>query len=343
MNYLQHIKSALARTRSAKRAADMSGDASKTMHVALLTLTFPPTMSGLSREISETAEALADEGIHVRVFTMDRDGRETLRDGKIEVIGCRSELGNHESSIAQLPMVRHIRVAKAFSNAVTAEHQKRPIDVIDVPNRFALGYYLTGREVPLVVRNVAPSRQELLGDAGAIERAERDFLDRREKRTAQLADAVISANRPIAESMRELYELPYGGIHRVVRPPVNHAFVEAGKTAYFPDLRGPLKLVFVGNTQARKGFDEALKAFEILFAQARADGTPRPELTIVGLDNETLHANIKRLGLSTGATRQITRLEAVFWQTAARHRALPTRSPNCSMMLRRSIPAVSAG
>jgi glycogen(starch) synthase len=256
------------------------------VRVGLVTWAYPPEKSGLSRAAREIAQALAEAGHDVRVFTMDRQTRG--RDGAVETIGCGVREGSVAAEVRKAAGIGHLIGPMAFRRAVRAEHAKRPFDVIEATNWYAPGIAIAlFGPAPLVTRNSTPA-----ATSAATATSLRDRFDRRVamllERWSARAGMLISNTALHAEKIATLYGVPRPGPrHAVIGLSLPPEITARGRAAAYPPST-PVELLFVGRDEHRKGFDALLGALTILGAEAEA-GTLGPfRLTIVGVIDEAL-------------------------------------------------------
>ena len=253
------------------------------MRIGLLTWAYPPEKSGLSRAAREIAQALAQAGHDVRVFTMDRQTRES--DGAVGVIGCGVRDGSFAAGVRKLAGIGHLVGPIAFHRAVKAEHARRPFDVIEATNWYApgLAIALLG-PAPLATRNSTPA-----ATSAATATALRDRFDRYVamlfERWSARRGVLISNTALHAKKIAALYAVPGPGAkHAVIGLSLPPEITARGQAAAYP-TETPVELLFVGREEHRKGFDALLDALTIL----SDDATVAPfRLTIVGVTDAAL-------------------------------------------------------
>ncbi|MEG3165356.1 glycosyltransferase family 4 protein [Sphingomonas sp. PB2P19] len=254
--------------------------------IGLLTWAYPPEKSGLSRAAREIAQALAQAGHDVRVFTMDR--RDRTNDGAVEVIGCG--VGEHSgpARLRKLAGIGHAVGPLAFLRAVRAEHARRPFDVIEATNWYApgLAIALLG-PAPLVTRNSTPAATSAATVTSLRDRLDRGVAILLERWSAR-AGMLISNTALHAEKIAALYRVPREGPrHAVIGLSLPPEITARGQAATYP-TGTPVELLFVGRDEHRKGFDALLGALAILAEDAEA-GTLDPfRLTIIGVTDDAV-------------------------------------------------------
>lgn len=258
------------------------------MRIGLLTWAYPPEKSGLSRAAREIAQALAQAGHDVRLFTMDRRTRD--RDGAVEVIGCGVADGTLPARLRALAGVGHVVGPLAFLRAVRAEHARRPFDVIEATNWYAPGLAIgLFGPAPLATRNSTPA-----ATSAATATTVRDRFDRRVatafERWSARRGALISNTALHAEKIAALYDVPGPGAdHAVIGLSLPPGITARGQAATYPSAT-PVELLFVGRDEHRKGFDALLGALTILGEEAAAGTLDAFRLTIVGVTDDALAA-----------------------------------------------------
>lgn len=256
------------------------------MRIGLLTWSYPPEKSGLSRAAAEIAHALAEAGHDVRVVTMDRTGR--ARDGTVEVVGAVEK--GWLARLRRWPGIGHLCGPAMVARTVRRLHAEAPFDVVEATNWYAPGLWvaLTG-PVPLVTRNSTP-----VATSAATPRRLRDRIDRWAAVTAEALSArasagLISNTAAHGAKVAALYgtQSPGAG-HAVIGLSLPPAIVDAGRAAPYPPGNDVLRLLFVGRNEPRKGTDALIGALPALAAEADAGTLPDFRLTMIGLHRREL-------------------------------------------------------
>jgi glycogen(starch) synthase len=258
------------------------------LQVGLLTWALPPEKSGLSRAALEIAHAAAEAGANVRVFTLDRSGRD--RDGVLEIIGCapRGAL----ATLRRTAALGHLAAPLAFRAAVMAEHRKRRFDVIEATNWYAPGAAIAARRtIPLVTRNSTPAAITLSQEPTLRNRVDRAGAILIERLSAQWSAGLISNTTAHGDTIADLYRVPHPGPHHaVIGLSLPQVITERGQNAAYPGDGGTVELLFVGRNEPRKGFDALLEATTILATEHASGRLPAFRLTLVGAQEEDVAA-----------------------------------------------------
>ncbi|KQN82943.1 glycosyl transferase family 1 [Sphingomonas sp. Leaf67] len=267
------------------------------MRVGLISWAYPPEKSGLSRAAQEIAQALAEAGHDVRVVTMDR--RDRSMDGAVEVIGA--QVDGWLARLRRWPGIGHACGPAMIARTVRRLHAERPFDVVEATNWYAPGLWvaLTG-PVPLVTRNSTP-----VATSAGRPRTLRDRIDRwaavaLEALSARQSAGLISNTEAHGAKVAALYgTVPPGPGHAVIGLSLPPAIVAAGQAALYPPGNAPLRMLFVGRNEPRKGTDALIGALPALAAEADAGTLPEFRLTMIGLHRHELD------GLPPAALRRI--------------------------------------
>lgn len=268
------------------------------MRTALLAWDYPPAPSGLSTAAREIAESLGALGIAVTVFTLDRTGSGDQAGVGIEGIGLPPGC-----ALARLRLwgsAGHLAAPIAFRRAVLRAHARHPFDCIEATNWYGPAALLGGGTAPpLVTRNSTPAAFSREPAASLRDRLDGLAADRLERRQARASAGLISNTGEHAARMTALYGLQPARPHTVrphtARP---HAVIglslppemlERARAAPYPEATdGPVRLLFVGRAEPRKGFDLLLAAAAILGADCEAGTLPAFEIALVGVPEADL-------------------------------------------------------
>lgn len=276
------------------------------MRTALITWNYPPWPSGLATAAGEIAEALVLVGADVTVFDLGRSGRETV--GGVTVIGCAIA---DNSGLARLRLwggAGHLAAPLAFRRAVLSEHRRQPFDVVEATNWYAPAVLLARRPaMAIVTRNSTPAAFSRDAPANLRDRIDASLADRLERAQARRSHGLISNTADHARRISAEYGLPEDGRpHGVVALSLPPDLIARGKAAVYPAADGPLRLLFVGRAEHRKGFDALIDAIELLAPEAERGQIPDFELRLAGIEAASLPA-----GLSPAARRRITPLSSL--------------------------------
>ncbi len=261
------------------------------MRTALLTWDYPPAPSGLSTAAREIAESLAEAGADVTVFTLDRAGTERVEG--VTVAGLALPPAGGLARLRRWGSVGHLAAPLAFRRAVLAAHARSPFDVVEATNWYAPAVLLAGsRDLPLVTRSSTPaalSRGPAATLRDRLDGATADALERRQARgSAGLIANTAAHGAVIARAYRLSGRQPEAVIGLSLPPEV----VGRARDAAYPEADAPVRLLFVGRAEPRKGFDAVMSALAILAAEAERGALPPFRLDLVGVPPDDLPADL---------------------------------------------------
>ncbi|MCC0804991.1 glycosyltransferase family 4 protein [Methylobacterium sp. W2] len=284
------------------------------MRTALLAWDYPPAPSGLSTAAREIAESLSALGITVTVFTLDRTGSGDHAGVGVEGIGLPPA-----SSLARLRLwgsAGHLAAPIAFRRAVLRAHARNPFDCIEATNWYGPAALLGGGDAPpLVTRNSTPAAFSREPAASLRDRLDGLAADRLERRQARASAGLISNTGEHAMRMTALYGLRPGRPHAVIGLSLPPEMLERARAAPYPEATdGPVRLLFVGRAEPRKGFDLLLAAAAILGAEGETGTLPAFEIALVGVSEADLPADCP--AVARRRLRALGRIDAVALETA---------------------------
>lgn len=259
------------------------------MRTALIAWDYPPSPSGLSTAAREIAESLALAGGEVTVFTTDREG--VSEDGPIRVVGCPVAPGSRLGQLRRRAAVGHLAAPLAIRRAVLREHIRRPFALVEATNWYAPAVLLA-RHVPLVTRNSTPAAYSRTPGGSLRDRLDGRFADRLERAQARRSVGLISNTADHARRIAAEYGLDPAVPHAVVGLSLPPATLRRGREATYPGSDGPIRLLFVGRAEHRKGFDMILGAAAALDREARAGTLPDFRITMAGVPPEDLPGDL---------------------------------------------------
>ncbi|MEZ0253091.1 MAG: glycosyltransferase family 4 protein [Methylobacteriaceae bacterium] len=256
------------------------------MRTALLAWDYPPAPSGLSTAAREIAESLAAAGAEVTVFTLDRTGRERV--GGVTVEGLALPPGG----LARLRLwgsAGHLAAPLAFRRAVLAAHTRAPFDVIEATNWYAPAVLLARRrDLPLVTRSSTPAAFTRGPGASLRDRLDGRTADALERAQARGSAGLIANTAEHGEVIARAYRLSGRQPSAVIGLSLPPEICSSARAAAYPETDAPLRLLFVGRAEARKGFDALLDAVAILAAEQAAGALPPFRLDLVGVPPDDL-------------------------------------------------------
>lgn len=258
--------------------------AGEKLHLCFLSQEYPPVaVNGIGRVISFLAEGLAAEGHVVRVITKgEGHPRVDLEHGvwvhRIPTRGfdrpgdlsCPQHIWEHSSTVFE---------------ELCRMDEIRPIDIVQAPNWDSEGVAtLVSRRFPLVVGLYTPLKTVLGVDPVMRKHQEAgdpmlNQLVELERITYQEANGFLACGPAVVEEIEQAYDVTFDRSRL--------GFVPHGLPDLLEDYSGPLpaadtgplKLLFVGRLEARKGIDIILDTVVELTARGVA-----VELTVVGDD-----------------------------------------------------------
>ncbi|GEL43617.1 hypothetical protein MEX01_42080 [Methylorubrum extorquens] len=252
------------------------------MRTALLAWDYPPAPSGLSTAAREIAESLAAAGAEVTVFTLDRTGRERV--GGVTVEGLALPLGGGLARLRLWGSAGHLAAPLAFRRAVLAAHAGAPFDVIEATNWYAPAALLARRPgLPLVTRSSTPAAFTHGTGASLRDRLDGRTADALERAQARSSAGLIANTAEHGAVIARAYRLSGRQPSAVIGLSLPPEIFSNARAAPYPETDAPLRLLFVGRAEARKGFDALLDAVAILAAEQAAGALPPFRLDLVGV------------------------------------------------------------
>lgn len=260
------------------------------LRTALLAWDYPPAPSGLSTAAREIAESLSALGLAVTVYTLDRTGTEER--GGVTIRGLALAPDSPLARLRRWGSAGHLAAPLAFWRAVLRDHARVPFDCIEATNWYAPAALLVGAAPPLVTRNSTPAAFTRGPAASLRDRLDGLAADRLERRQARGSAGLISNTAAHAGRMVELYGLRPAQPHAVIGLSLPPDRRERGRAAPYPDVLEPVRLLFVGRAEHRKGFDGLLAAAAVLAAESEAGTVPPFRIDLVGVPEADLPSDV---------------------------------------------------
>ncbi len=261
------------------------------MRTALLTWDYPPAPSGLSTAAREIAESLSEAGADVTVFTLDRTGAEQV--GGVTIEGLALPPMGGLAGLRRWGSVGHLAAPLAFRRAVLAAHARTPFDVIEATNWYAPAALLAGRrDLPLVTRSSTPAAFTRGPAPSLRDRLDGWSADALERRQARGSAGLIANTAAHGAVIGRAYRLSGRQPDAVIGLSLPPEVVGRARDATYPEADAPVRLLFVGRAELRKGFDALMDAVAILAVEAERGDLPAFRLDLVGVPPGDLPADL---------------------------------------------------
>ena len=252
------------------------------MRTALLTWDYPPAPSGLSTAAREIAESLSEAGVEVTVFTLDRSGCERI--GGVAVTGIALPPGGGLARLRLWGSAGHLAAPFAFRRAVRAAHARTPFDLVEASNWYAPGVLLTGRrDPPLVTRCSTPAGLTREPAPSLRDRLDGGSADALERLQARGSAGLIANTAEHGAVIARAYGLSGRQPSAVIGLSLPPELAASARAATHPEAQAPIRLLFVGRPEARKGFDALVAAAAILAEEQARGSLPPFRLDLVGV------------------------------------------------------------
>ncbi|KQS75456.1 glycosyl transferase family 1 [Rhizobium sp. Leaf384] len=307
------------------------------MRTALIAWDYPPSPSGLSTAAREIAESLAAQGCDVTVFSGDRTGT-SMSDG-VRIIGCAIEERSALGRLRTYAGIGHLAAPRRFRDAVASAHAAVPFDVVEATNWYAPAALLAGRrDLPLVTRNSTPASWSRDSRLSPRNRVDAWAADRLERRQAHGSAALISNTAEHGRRIADLYRLDARRPHATIGLSLSQAVLRRAGAATYPPAQDPLRILFVGRAEARKGFRELMDAIVQVAEEADAGSVANFRVDLLGVPDsdlpETLSPSARRRIFALG--RQPDAMLFVLYE-AAHIVAAPSRYESFGLVYQEAI------
>ncbi len=211
----------------------------------------------------------------------------------MRIVGAEPAAGGGVARLRLWGGVGHLAAPLAVRRAILAEHVSRPFDVVEATNWYAPAALLARRPpMALVTRNSTPAAFSRDPATRARDRFDGWAADRLEAAQARgSSHALISNTADHGRRIAAEYGLIEGDRpHAVIGLSLAPAMLARARAASYPETRDgePIRILFVGRPEHRKGFDAILGAAEILGREADAGTLPGFAIRLAGVDAEAL-------------------------------------------------------
>lgn len=257
------------------------------MRTALLAWDYPPSPSGLSTAAREIAMALSGEGCDVTVFTLDRSGAQDI-DG-VRVVGCDIPDQSRIGRLRKWAAIGHVAAPLRFRQAVLRDHAAKPFDVVEATNWYAPASLLTGRHgFALVTRNSTPAAWSRMAELPVRDKLDAAAADLLEKKQAGSSAGLISNTDEHGRRIVDLYKIDSQIPHRTIGLSLPPELLKTAQSSPYPAGEEPVRILFVGRAEQRKGFAELMGAVELLAAEVASGTLPPFHVNLLGVPSVDL-------------------------------------------------------
>ncbi|MEG9504016.1 MAG: glycosyltransferase family 4 protein, partial [Methylorubrum extorquens] len=139
------------------------------------------------------------------------------------------------------------------------------------------------RDLPLVTRSSTPAAFTRGPGASLRDRLDGRTADALERAQARGSAGLIANTAEHGEVIARAYRLSGRQPSAVIGLSLPPEICSSARAAAYPETDAPLRLLFVGRAEARKGFDALLDAVAILAAEQEAGALPPFRLDLVGV------------------------------------------------------------
>jgi glycogen(starch) synthase len=258
------------------------------MRICLISREFPPETGwgGIATFVHDLALGLHEIDQDVEVIALsntDQDSEIEYEGIKIHRVAKKQSLDQYQTLLSVMPYSHSLLKALfALHDKFLALHKQNPFDVVEVPEMFGEGFFLSfSKQCPLVVRLYTPHFKFIDDKLHLIDDSfDHQFLALAERFTLLSADLVTSPSDDLGDYVSKAVGFGSGEII-TVRGLVNtKRFNPDGKKAL--DDSGHLKVIFVGRLEERKGVYQLARAIPEV-----AKGSPAVKFYFIGNDTMT--------------------------------------------------------
>lgn len=251
------------------------------LNICLISREFPPdtAFGGIATFSLDTALMLRSRGHHVTVFSQSLGPSHVLEYQGLIV--HKIQIPRFFSSYNNLPIF-----ILAFNTVVMSEvircHRNQPFDLIDVPDHLAEGLFSTlFLDIPVITRLHTPYSLIVEMGLNNYKKGLSFFLIKMMEKIALSRSAVLYA--PCADIVRLSKNLlSFGPV------PVEIFGYPLDLTLFSPQPTeihdGPLRILFIGRLEQRKGIETIVEAFPKVFSAC-----PDARLTLLGNDTPNIN------------------------------------------------------
>lgn len=278
------------------------------MRICLISREFPPDTGwgGIATFVHDLALGLVEIGHEVEVIALAADEKDSCIDYNgvtVRRVAWKALLADKQRMLTLVPYCHNIaRQIIALWQCFARQHEQRPFDVVEAPEMFAEGLFVSvSKAAPLVIRLYTPHFKFIdEGFHNVNGHFDHQFIAMLERLTMLSADLVTSPSEDLADYICCDMNYPRARVP-IVRDPVDTGkFRPDGPQAMSKD--GKVNVLFAGRLEARKGVYQLVEAIPRV-----VKSFPQVRFVFVGRDTNTapgnksvqkqLEARLKRAGV----------------------------------------------
>jgi glycosyltransferase involved in cell wall biosynthesis len=187
----------------------------------------------------------------------------------------------------------HLAAPLKFRDAVLGQHRVTPFDVVEATNWYAPAVLLAGsHQFPVVTRNSTPARWSQDGNLSLRDKFDGFIADALERQQGRKSGGQISNTEEHGRRISELYGLSNDVPHATIGLSLSQVILERASQSRYPLDDNPIRILFVGRAEPRKGFRELMSAIELLSNESDAGTLPDFRADLLGVSASDLPGDL---------------------------------------------------
>jgi len=264
----------------------ISNSSNPQIHLALVTPYYPPSIGGLANYARDLVHSISAIGHKVTVFVPEENEQKQGTFKELDNLTIKRLYYNSNEPAKENYLstgLKQMAVNWMINKAVLEYHQIYPIDIIEYPNWYAMGYYHSSQKIiPHVVR-LSTGILQIYKNYKQLPPEELKLVERLanyEKESIIKSDLITTASLSHWNNLKRTYSIEQDLIKNLCIIPLGIEIPNFRRQARSAD---EFNILFIGRLSKRKGFDIFMESINIVFNKYQ-NSMQKININIIGKD-----------------------------------------------------------